>query len=117
MASTVHFCQINLQKSINASVQLNKRSEEVSLVTEPLAYKGRILHLGRQGTSVLSGGPHARAAVMVNNALDAWLVPAFSDNDLCTIAFKVSGRLTYVCSLYLDINLTVEKHLFLELVD
>ena len=119
MASSINCCQINLQKSLAGSSVLNDRDEKIVFVTEPATKGSRIIYLNRPDTDVLahSGNHRPRAALRVNRGLHPWLIPEYTDGDMCTVTVKIEGRQVIVCSLYLDINLDAQRPLFLALID
>ncbi len=118
MASTVHFSQINLQKSVAGSTELNNREDQVVFITEPYTFHGKVLKLNRSNTSVLHAGKDSpRAALRISKDLNPWLVPEFSSSDMCTATVKIDNRQVFVCSLYLDINLDVKPPQLVELIE
>lgn len=120
MDSKVSCLQINLRASKAASVELNTRSEEIVFITEPYCAGRKIpMLLNRKDTQVLAAvGPHRpRAALRVRKDLHPWLVPEFTERDVCVVAIKIESRMIYVCSLYSDIELEVRNVTFLKLVD
>lgn len=112
-------CQINLHRSRVASSELNSRSENVVFITEPFTANNHVRLLNRSHTRVLAhDGPHRpRAALRIDQAVQPWMVSNLCSPDLCVAAIKVEGKLTYVASLYLDINLDVEYQPFLRLIE
>ena len=108
---------INLQKSKAASTELNKRNYNVVFVTEPNSSHGRVKLLDSTYGSVHHGQGKPRAALRVDRKLHPWDVTEFTDEDMCTVAIKVEGKVTYVCSLYLDILFDVKKPLLVNLID
>jgi len=110
--------QINLQKSIAASSELNKRDNPVVFITEPRVSFNKVAGLKRPHTQVLEHGGqhHPRAAIRADKALRPWLVSEFSDQDQCVAEVNIEGKRAWLCSLYLDIKFSVSRPLFLELV-
>ena len=120
MDTEITCLQINLRASKAASVEVNTRSEEIVFITEPYcAARKYPMLLNRANTQVLAhaGQERPRAALRVSKELHPWMVPEFSDRDVCVVACKIQTRLVYVCSLYLDIELEVHRPNFLKLVD
>ena len=111
--------QINLHKSKVPSVQLNNRLEEIVFITEPCTFQGIVQGINTKNALVLAGKhPHrVRAALRLHQDLFPWLVEEFTDEDMCTAAVNIEGKLVYVCSLYLDINYEARKPLTLKLID
>ena len=108
-------CQINMQKSKAAAIELNNGSDSIVLITEP----SKIRNLNRANTQIFfhEGHQSPRAAIRVDQDLSPWLVPEYSDRDMCVVAVKLESKLVYVCSLYLDINLEVCRRSFSRLID
>ena len=117
MDCRINCLQINLHKSRVPSVQLSNRSEEIVFITEPFTVEGKVKCCNTQNARVLAGDhPHrVRAALRLHQDLFPWLVEEFTDEDMCTAAVTIEGKLVYVCSLYLDINFETRKPLMLKL--
>ena len=108
---------INLKKSKVASVELNRRLEEVVFITEPYTV-GNVKLLDFANGSVFSSmGNDPRAAMRITNKLQPWLVDEFTGKDICTVVVKIDGKLTYLSSVYLDINFDVDPPILLRLID
>ena len=119
MDKKVSCLQINLRCSKAASVELKKKENEIVFITEP--YTGarkKVLMLDDQHVVVVAdGGPHRpRAALRVRKDLSPWPVPEFTNQDICVAAIKIENKLTYLCSLYLDIEMEVCNQTFLKLI-
>ena len=116
---SVSCVQINLHKSIAASAVLNKRDEKICFITEPNSYGGKVKNLVKPNTQVLAsdGSNPLRAAIRVDRDLHPWMVPEWSDGDLCVVGVKIESKLCYIGSLYLDILKDVRHRSFLRLVD
>ena len=101
------------------SAQLNDRLEEIVFITEPVTVNGKVKCCNIQNARVLAGDhPHrVRAALRLHQDLFPWLVEEFTDEDMCTAAVTIEGKLVYVCSLYLDITFEARKSLFVKLID
>jgi len=109
---------INLQKSKAASTELNKRDYKLAFITEPNCYNGRVRMLdAAHGDIHAHVGGVPRAALRVAKDLAPWNVTDFTDEDMCTVAFKIDGSLVYVCSAYLDIKFDIRKPLMVRLMD
>lgn len=120
MDKPIQCLQINLRSAKSASVEINSRSEDIVFITEPYCAGKKVpMLLNRANTQVLAdvGQHRPRAALRVRKDLHPWLVPEFTDRDMCVAAIKIQTRLVYVCSLYLDIELQVHRPNFLKLVD
>ena len=114
--TTIKCCQINLQKSVIPSIAVNKSQDPILFVTEPNARKQGILNLGTPDKKVFSGKPWPRAGLRIHKSLHPWLIPSFTDRDICTVAIKISNNITYVCSAYLDINLDPRNQLLIDVI-
>ncbi|CAB4045864.1 Hypothetical predicted protein, partial [Paramuricea clavata] len=116
--SVIKVIQINLNKSKLAAVELGKKDEyEVALITEPYTY-GKIPTLldGCQDKLRSTIAVKPRACIRVDPRLKPWLVEEFTDMDMATVAIKSGGKVVYMASIYLDINLPVEKVKMTELI-
>ena len=97
---------INLQKSKLATFKLNKRDYNLVMITEPYTIRGNVALIDKQAGNVFSArGENPRACIRIRADLNPWLVGEFTSRDICCVAFSVEGRLVYVASVYLDINL------------
>ena len=90
-------CQINLRKSNAASTQINNRSENIVLMTEPTVAAGKISNLSRQNTQLFAhvgrGRDDApRAALRVGKDLNPWLVAEYTSRDMCVVAVKIESK-------------------------
>ena len=112
--------QINLHYSKAASAELNARKENITFINEP--YCGatkRVQMLNRLTSQIFShiGDSRPRAAMLVDKNLNPWLVPNFTDRDICVVTIKIRTQTVYLCSMYLDIELEVQNEKFLALVE
>ena len=106
--------QTNLQHSKTASATLVADLENAGkpclvLIQEPHVFKNVIRNLFSKNYSILSGGKHPRAAILIPKALNVTTVEALSDDDFtcCTIDTQInSNHLSkiLVISGYLDIT-------------
>lgn len=95
--------QINLQKSKAGSAELNRRSYQIALVTEPYVYKGNVKLLdSRAGT--VTARPNISPRACVRCSVDHWPVVRFTDRDIATIVTRVDNKDVYFSSVYLDIE-------------
>ena len=112
-------CQINLRKSNVAATEINKRSESIVLVTEPPVAGGKTKSLKQPNAQIFSheGKESPRSAIRVAKGLHPWLVPEYTERDICVVAIQIKSKLVYLCSLYLDITFDIRHQLFCKLVD
>ena len=115
--STTRWLQINLRKAKVAVTELNKRRYDIALVTEPFVNRDNVELISTTVNNVHAArGTSRRACVVVKKDLTAWLVPEFTNRDICTVAIKVEGKLTYATSVYLDITNTARLPLMEDLI-
>ena len=118
MDSTIDTAIINLKKSRLASLELNKRGYDLVMITEPYLSKSNVALLDRAAGDVYYAlGKSPRACIRVNPDLNPWLVNEFTEKDICCIATEIKGRLVYVVSVYLDINLSATPQILRDLID
>lgn len=109
---------INLKKSKVASIELNSRPQKIVCITEPYTSHGNVAFLDKAaGTVYYAIGKSPRAAIRISPSLNPWIVPEFTDRDICTVAAKMGEKLTYISSVYLDINLTVRNAMMIALIE
>ena len=110
--------QINLRKSKLAAAELGCRTFDLAVVQEPYSCKGRIACVGGYSRILYNAvrGTVARTCICTN--LNCWRVDEFTCEDLTTVVMpSMSGKILYVASLYLDIELPVENPIFKKLVE
>ena len=114
---TISVCAINLRKCKTAMAELNKRRSNIALITEPYTVRSEVALVDKAAFKLYSAiGSKPRACVRTAKDVPAWLVNEFTSRDICTIAIKINGRLTYVTSAYLDINLPVRQTQLVNLI-
>ena len=94
----IKFCQLNLNRRILATLDLDNRPEDIYLLQEPnIGKKGPIIK-HKRGWFALQ---NARAAVYIRQpGLDSILLSKFSTPDLVSVEIKSLGMI--VCSGYFD---------------
>ena len=116
--SLIRFGQINLGKRIDATAELNRRTEyDVVLITEPQVTREseRVAGLETGGGHIIAlnkGKP--RACIRTN--LESWKKEDLTDRDLAVALVKTNEGQLCVASLYLDINLDVRHEGLVKLV-
>ena len=100
--------QLNLHRCYSASATLQRRLEHddafVALLQEPHTFGG-LATIKPSGAAVfqspLGDGERNRAAIAVSSSLNAWSVPAFTTNDMVTIALPCSVGTVWCTSIYM----------------
>ena len=116
MDTLLRIRQINLQKGKASSVELTQKKEEVFLISEPNSGKGKVFLLNDSSSVIFHANDvRPRAAIRTVKRLNAWLVDDFTKRDICTVCIKIGGVKSYLCSLYLDIELDVVNEDFVRL--
>ena len=113
----IHIVQINCQKSKIAAVQLMKQEFKIALVTEPCKRGDKLVYVDTENYKVFSGQKKPRAAILISRDINAWEVNEYTDKDMAVVMVKVRNKNWIICSLYLDINLKIEKESFIKLLD
>ncbi|CAB4045702.1 Hypothetical predicted protein, partial [Paramuricea clavata] len=115
----IEVIQVNLNKCKDAAIEVVRQSAELLMITEPYVYKqGKVTFYDSNGQWIYAkaGVKQPRACIRVHPSLEPWLVEEFSDRDIATVAIKVQKKLTYICSVYLDIKLPVKKPMWVSLI-
>lgn len=115
--------QINLQHSKQASAELVRRLQgqsapTVVLIQEPWVARKRICGLGGLlDTKVLYDGDRPRAGIICKGNIDVWIMPQYTNQDLCAVTIKHQSKEVVMASAYADISLPVVNDRLEELVD
>ena len=110
--------QINVRKSKIASCELNRKDQDVALISEPYLFKGNVALIeSNVGNLYYAPESYPRACIRINENLNPWLVNEFTSRDICCVAANVEGRLTFIASVYLDINLSATPDQLSHLID
>jgi ribonuclease HI len=88
------------------------------MITEPKVVKSNVSALDRRAGDVhYALGSNPRSCIRTKTGLNPWPVSEFMNRDICTVAIKIKGRLTYVCSMYLDITFPAKNPKLVDLID
>jgi len=110
--------QINLMHSKLASVEVNRCTSDIALITEPHCYKGQVKLDKATGEILYATCPRPRACIRVKHGLQAWKVDRFCDEDMTTIALLTEEKeVIYLASIYLDILLKADKQNLTNLIN
>ena len=119
MTNVIDTALINLQKSKLASCELNKRTKyKIVLITEPYVHDGNVALLDKTvGNLYYALNEDPRACIRITPDLNPWIVNEFTSKDICCVAANIEGRMTYIASAYLDINLSAIPKMMSDLID
>lgn len=106
MLSSLNFGQINLQHAGLARDELNHRSYDIDLVTEPYIRHGQLQGFHIVGSRVFAVEPSPRALIRIRHPkVTALQINNYCTKDIVTVGIQYrEGKWVYLCSAYLDIN-------------
>ena len=112
------FIQINCHKSEAAITELMKQNFSISLIQEPQIYRSTVGYVDRSQYNIFVAKENrARAAIIAKKDINVWALDDYTDHDMVSVITKFRDKNWVLASVYLDINLSVEKDLLLALVD